>query len=126
MINENVAQKFYEAACEDLNTYCYKEADLNPIILDNEYPFRVQFIPDGQVSIYELNNVDENGEVNDLTITVGLTTTVKSTLKFKMDSKLLKKLIKKAEKLGTLYYQAFREAAGNIQKNNELGEVAQT
>ena len=59
-------------------------------------------------------NVDENGEINDLTVTVGLSTTVKSTLKFKMDSKLLKKLIKLAEKVGTLYYQAFRESAGDL------------
>ena len=57
-------------------------------------------------------NVDENGEVNDLTVTIGLSTAVKSTLKFKMDAKLLKKLIKLAENVGDLYYHAYREQEG--------------
>lgn len=105
------AQNNYEAAVDQLTAFCYEKTDLAAVILDNEYPFRVQFIPETQLSLFENPNVDENGEFNDMTVTVGLTTTVKSTLKFKMDSKLLKKLIKMAETLGTLYYHAFREAA---------------
>lgn len=106
------AQNNYEAAVDQLTTFCYENTDLAAVILDTEYPFRVQFIPEAQLSIFPNENVDENGEINDLTVTVGLTTTVKSSLKFKMDSKLLKKLIKMAENVGTLYYHAFREAAG--------------
>lgn len=123
MRKKDEAQKRYEVACEDLKKFCEKETDLTPLILDNEYPFRVQFVPDTQLSMFGAENVDENGEINDLTVTCGLTTTVKSTLKFKMDTKLLKKLIKHAETTGKLYYQAFREAAGTIQKNTETEAI---
>lgn len=106
------AQTTYEAAVDHLQKFCEKETELQPIILDDGYPVRVQFIPKPQLSMFGNENVDENGEFNDLTVTVGLTTDVKSTLKFKMDSKLLKKLIKLAETVGSLYYHAFREEQG--------------
>lgn len=117
------AQNHYETAVSDLHKYCEKETDLVAVILDEAYPFRVQFLPDPQYAMFGDDNVDENGEVNDLTVTVGLTTTVKSTLKFKMDSKQLKKLIKLAETLGHLYYQAFREAAGDLRPDKKLREL---
>lgn len=106
------AQTMYEAAVESLQKFCEKETEVMPNILDDGYPVRVQFIPKPQLSVFGNENVDENGEFNDLTVTVGLTTDVKSTLKFKMDSKLLKKLIKHAETVGSLYYHAFREEQG--------------
>ena len=106
------AQTMYEAAVESLQKFCEKETEVMPNILDDGYPVRVQFIPKPQLSVFGNENVDENGEFNDLTVTVGLTTDVKSTLKFKMDSKLLKKLIGKAETVGSLYYHAFREEQG--------------
>ena len=112
--SENVAQNCYESAIDELRKYCEKETDLAVVILDQKYPFRVQFIQDPQQTFFGYENVDENGEINDMTVTVGLTTTVKSTLKFQMESKELKKLIKLAEKLGDLYYHAFREEAGNL------------
>ena len=104
------AQSAYEAATEALLQFCETSTDLTPIIMDEVYPFRVQYVPAQQMTMFGDENVDENGEVNDLTITVGMTTSVKSTLKFKMDSKLLKKLIKLAEKVGDLYYHAYRES----------------
>lgn len=103
------AQSTYEVAVEHLKKFCEKETELQPIIRDEKYPVQVQFIPKPQLTVFGNENIDENGEVNDLTVTVGLTTAVKSTLKFKMDSKLLKKLIKLAETVGSLYYHAFRE-----------------
>lgn len=103
------AQTMYEAAVDSLQKFCEKETELVPNILDDGYPIHVQFIPKPQLSVFGYDNIDENGEVNDLTVTVGLSTDVKSTLKFKMDSKLLKKLIKLAETVGFLYYHAFRE-----------------
>ena len=106
------AQTMYEAAVDSLQKFCDKETEVMPNILDDGYPVRVQFIPKPQLSVFGNENVDENGEFNDLTVTVGLTTDVKSTLKFKMDSKLLKKLIKLAETVGYLYYHAFREEQG--------------
>lgn len=111
-MKKNEAQSYYETAVSDLHKYCDKQTDLIAVILDETYPFRVQFLPDPQQTIFGNENVDENGEINDLTVTVGLTTTVKSTLKFKMDSKQLKKLIKLAEAIGILYYQAYREQQG--------------
>ena len=112
----------YEAAVEQLLKYCDENTELTPVIIDEAYPFCVQFIPNPQQTIFGNENVDENGEINDMTVTVGLTTTVKSTLKFKMDSKQLKKLIKLAESTGRIYYQAFREEAGDLRQDNELRE----
>lgn len=115
------AQSEYESAVEKLRQFCEYSTDLTPHIIDDEYPIRVQFIPDPQLSLFTEDNVDENGEVNDLTVTVGLSTTVKSTLKFKMDSKLLKKIIKLAETVGNLYYHAFRESCdGALDREPEL------
>lgn len=123
-MKKNEAQNYYEAAVADLLKYCEKETGLSPVILDEEYPFRVQFLPDPQQTFFGNENVDiDTGEINDLTVTVGLTTTVKSTLKFKMDSKQLKKLIKLTEALGHLYYQAFREEAGDISAHREDAEL---
>jgi hypothetical protein len=118
-MKKNEAQNYYEAAVSDLHKYCEKETDLAAVILDEEYPFRVQFLPDPQQTVFGDDNVSEDGEINDLTVTIGLTTTVKSTLKLRMDSKQLKKLIKLAEALGHLYYQAFREEAGDIRGKDD-------
>lgn len=112
MKKQTPAQTTYEVAVEHLQKFCEKETELQPIIRDEQYPVQVQFIPKPQLSVFGNANIDENGEVNDLTVTVGLSTDVKSTLKFKMDSKLLKKLIKLAETVGSLYYHAFREEQG--------------
>ena len=118
--NQNAAKTEYDAAVKALKKFCDEHTRLEPCILDDEYPIRVQFVPSSQLSLFGDENIDENGEVNDLTVTVGLTTTVKSTLKFKMDSTLLKKLIKISEKVGRLYYQAFREEAGCLRKDTEV------
>ena len=121
MKNEHTpAQHEYEATVDSLREFCDSYTDLTVNIIDTEYPFRVQFIPDAQLNMFENENIDENGEFNDLTVTVGLTTSVKSTLKFKMESKLLKKLIKLAEQVGRLYYHAFREGAGDLGQDDEL------
>ena len=111
--HKDEAQTMYKAAVGSLQKFCEKETELLPRILDNEYPIQVQFVPKPQLTMFGNENIDENGEVNDLTVTVGLSTSVKSTLKFKMDSKLLKKLIKLAETVGSLYYHAFREEQEN-------------
>lgn len=114
-MKECEARNSYNSAVEALRKYCDEKTDLSPVIRDNEYPFQVQFLPDLQQSLFGDNeNVDENGEIHDLTVTVGLTTTVKSNLIFKMESAMLKKLIKLAETTGNLYYQAFREEAGAV------------
>jgi len=105
----------YEAAVKVLDKFCKANTDLTPVIIDSEYPIRVQFIPDGQMDLFGGNeNIDENGEFNDLTVSVGLSTAVKSTLRFNVDAKMLKKMIKLAETVGVLYYHAFREQAGDM------------
>ena len=121
-MKKNQARISYSAAVGNLDKYCKTNTDLVAVILDEEYPYRVQFLPRPQQTFFGNENIDENGEINDLTVTVGLTTTVKSTLKFKMDSKQLKKLIKIAEALGHLYYQAFREKAGDQRADGEGDE----
>lgn len=111
-MDKNVAKTEYDKAVNALKKFCEDHTDLDALILDDEYPIRVQFNPSTQLSLFNEGNIDENGEVNALVVTVGLTSAVRSTLKFKMDSKLLKKLIKLAEQVGHLYYQAYREQQG--------------
>ena len=113
-MKNNEASMTYEAAVAELIDFCTREADLMPVILTEEYPFRVTFAPDNQISMFDTDNVDENGVVNELIVTVGLETTVNSTLKFNMETTTLKKIIRMTEKLGALYYHAFREAAGDL------------
>ena len=115
-MKQNIARQAYEEAKAILAKYCEDETGLSPVILDEKYPLTVQFIPNPQMTIFGSENVDENGEVNDMTVTVGLKTVVKSTLKFKMDSKQLKKLIKLSEDAGKIYYHAFREEAGDLRQ----------
>ena len=123
-MNSYEAQDLYSAAVVELHKYCEKETEFSVVVRDDEYPFRLQFIPDPQQTIFKDQNIDENGEVGDLTISVGLTTSVVSTLKFKMWSNQLKKLIKLSESIGRLYYQAFRERADlkKTERENEHSE----
>lgn len=119
MEKKPAAQTEYEAAVKALMKFVEDSTDLNAEILTDTYPIRVQFIPKRQLTLFgdPNENVDqETGELNDMTVTVGLTTSVKSTLKFKMDAKLLKKLIKLSETVGTIYYNAFREEAGDLRE----------
>lgn len=103
------AQNAYKSAVDDLQKFCENNTDLAVEVKEEEYPLRVQFLPKPQLSLFENENITEDGEICDLTVTCGLSTSVKSTLRFKMDSKLLKKIIKLAEKVGALYYHAYRE-----------------
>ena len=106
----------YNSAVEKLKKFCEEHTTLTVVILDEEYPLRIQFAPDPQQSFFGNENIDENGEINDMVISVGLDTTVASTLNFELSSDVLKKLIKKSEKVGFLYYHAFRSEYGRIEK----------
>lgn len=108
MINHD-AQLAYESAVKELQDFCDKNTSLIPAVIDERYPVQIQFLPDHQMSIFSEENIDRNGEIKDLTITVGLSTTITNTLSFKLPAAQLKKLIKQAETVGLLYYQAFRE-----------------
>lgn len=118
------ARNAYASAVEKLTTFCETRAKLDPYILDDEYPFKIKFYPvvEQQPSLFE--DEDESFVDRDpngfLLITVGLDTSVKSMLKFKMSSDVLKKLIKLTEKVGAVYYHAYREGADeeNYGKSN--------
>lgn len=118
MTTNDRARRAYDSAVDDLKKFCEDNTELTAIIMDETYPIRVQFIPDPQYNLFQNpeENIDENGEINDMTVTVGLETSVKSTLKFKMDAKLLKKLIRLAERVGAIYYHAFREGADELKE----------
>ena len=111
----------YENAVKDLLKFCEDNTDYSVVIKEDVYPFRVQYIPNMQLSVFGDENVSEDGEINDMTVEVGLNTKVQSTLKFKMDSKLLKKLIKLAEKTDIIYYHAYR-----AKQDDEETEQAKT
>ena len=101
----------FECAQNDLMKFCAGTTDYICEVNTNLYPLTAVFVPNPQRSIFD---VDENGEIGELLISVGLDTSVKSTLKFEMDAALLKKLIKSVEKIAFLYYHAFREEAGDL------------
>ena len=101
----------FECAQNDLMKFCATTTDYICEVNTNLYPLTAVFVPNPQRSIFD---VDENGEIGELVISVGLDTNVKTTLKFEMDAALLKKLIKSVEKLAFLYYHAFREEAGDL------------
>lgn len=101
----------FECAQNDLMKFCATTTDYICEVNTDTYPLTAVFVPNPQRSIFD---VDENGEIGELVISVGLDTSVKTTLKFEMDAALLKKLIKSVEKLAFLYYHAFREEAGDL------------
>ena len=101
----------FECAQNDLMKFCATTTDYICEVNTDTYPLTAVFVPNPQRSIFD---VDENGEVGELVISVGLDTSVKTTLKFEMDAALLKKLIKSVEKIAFLYYHAFREEAGDL------------
>ena len=101
----------FECAQNDLMKFCATTTDYICEVNTDTYPLTAVFVPNPQRSIFD---VDENGEIGELVISVGLDTNVKTTLKFEMDAALLKKLIKSVEKLAFLYYHAFREEAGDL------------
>ena len=101
----------FECAQNDLMKFCATTTDYICEVNTNLYPLTAVFVPNPQRSIFD---VDENGEIGELVISVGLDTNVKTTLKFEMDAALLKKLIKSVEKIAFLYYHAFREEAGDL------------
>ena len=115
----NRARKAYDKAVEDIRKLCEERTDLTVCIDEDHYPFNAAFLPNRQLSMFGDKNVDENGEIGSLTITVGLSTSIKSTTKFHVDAALLKKLIRLTEKAGDLYYQAYREAADETAESGE-------
>lgn len=117
------ARSAYAKALENLREFCEDNTDFNVAVLAGKYPVRFTFEPIRQMGMFdeendEMENVDENGEIGGLTITVGLSTTVKSTMKFHVPAALLKKLIKLSEKAGTLYYHGFREEADEMSEES--------
>lgn len=101
----------YTSAVKDLKKLCKENADLSVVIDEREYPIRIRFFPDPEQIQMIADNVDDSGEVGEMVVTVGLSTTVTSTLKFKMNSKILKKIIRGAERVGATYYHVYRAAA---------------
>ena len=108
------ARSAYAKALENLREFCEDNTDFNVAVLAGKYPVRFTFEPIRQMGMFDEENIDENGEIGGLTITVGLSTTVKSTMKFHVPAALLKKLIKLCEKAGNLYYHSFREEADEM------------
>ena len=107
------AKTEFECAQNDLMKFCEGTTDYICEVNTDLYPLTAVFVPNPQRSIFDAA-IDENGEVGELVISVGLDTNVKSTLKFEMDAALLKKLIKSVEKIAFLYYHSYREADGDL------------
>lgn len=115
----NRAKIAYDTAIEALRKYCEDNTDLDFRVAADEYPVRFIFEPCAQMNMFAPADIDENGEVRSMIVTVGLSTSIKSTMNFHVPAALLKKIIKLSEKAGSLYYQAFREQA-----NTDTEEVA--
>lgn len=117
-MNNYLAQMAYNTAVEKLLTYCEEETDFAHVNLqEEEYPFRVQFVYYAQPNLFRV--ADENGEIHDLVIEVGLSTTIESQLNYEIDAKVFKKLIKLTERAAFHYYLAFREKVGSLEREEK-------
>lgn len=108
------AQIDYNEAVAELEKFCSTETRFSVEISTENYPVKVTFYPGAQIGMFDadLYNVDENGEVGNISVSLGQETRVSSTLKFSLPAKLLNKMVKLSEKVGVTYLHAFRE---NIQ-----------
>ena len=98
----------YGKEVDSLKEFCEEKTDVCPLIVTKDYPVRVMYLPNPQISLFD-ENVDENGETGALEVICGITASVKNTLRFTMPAAMLKKLIGKAVQIGVLYYHAYRE-----------------
>lgn len=109
------AKIMYEEAVADLKKFCNEATDFETMILSDEYPMQIHFIPrPSQTSVFDTELIDENGEIGFISVSLGVSTVVRSNLDFRLDGATLKKLIKKAEKIGFAYLHYFRAAAGDL------------
>lgn len=109
------AKIMYEEAVADLKKFCNEATDFEIMILSDEYPMQIHFIPrPSQTSVFNTELIDENGEIGFISVSLGVSTVVRSNLNFHLDGATLKKLIKKAEKIGLAYLHYFRAAAGDL------------
>lgn len=115
----NRAQIAYAHAVENLRKFCEDNTDLDFRVLSDRYPIRFVFEPCAQLNMFTPADVDDNGEVRSIIVTVGLSTAIKSTMNFHVPAAVLKKIIKLSEKAGELYYQAYREEADETEKEGE-------
>lgn len=104
-----IAIDMYQIAELKLQKYAKEEAQMRATINSGEYPWRVTFYPDDEISIFDKEQVDDNGELKHVTVTVGVSLTIDSTLEYKLDASVLKKLLSLSLKCGTLFYVAYRE-----------------
>lgn len=104
-----LAMDFYQAKEIALKEYARKEARLSACVSANEFPWRVTFYPEDEISIFDNHAPDETGEIRNITISTGLTLDIQSTLGFRLDAAVFKRLISLADKCGQLYYVACRE-----------------
>lgn len=105
----------YEEAVADLKKFCDETTDFEVMILSDEYPMQIHFIPrPAQTSVFDAELIDENGEIGFIAVSLGISTVVRSTLDFRLDGATLKKLIKKSEKVGFAYLHYFRSEAGDL------------
>lgn len=106
----NRLQHEYLEGIERLKRFCDSNTSLQPIVIDNEYPFKIRFEPVDQLSFFdEKDNKPDKSER--FLVICGLNTITDSSLNFKMEYQLLNKLIKFAENLSLLHYHAFRAMA---------------
>ena len=103
-----IAIDMYPISELKLQKYAKEEARMKAVITAGDYPWRVTFYPDDEISMFDENQVDGNGELTRVTVTVGVSLTIESTLEYKLDASVLKKLISLSDKCGTLFYVAYR------------------
>jgi hypothetical protein len=109
MSDKGIAMKAYESAEHALNKFCAENTRLVAIVKSGDYPVQIQFVPDPQGDMFGNDNVHDDGTVNEIVVTVGITTEIRNTMVFRTESKVFKKMITLAERVGLLYYQAYAE-----------------
>lgn len=100
------AVQAYETSVKRLEMFCKKLKNVSVKVDTSKYPIVIVIRCIPQQVMFD---AEEATEFDTITVSVGLTTTVKASSKLKINAKDLNKIMKLSEKAGIAYLHAFFE-----------------
>ncbi len=110
------AERAFDEAVSKLKKYVDEKTPFCAIVLVDEYPAKVAFIPrdDGQMSLFGGKEKAKSGKI---IVTVGIETDVLIDSDNALPARILKKLIRLSEETAYCYYQMYREERDKYDEN---------